>query len=98
MLVERELVIRSFVAEDYLEVVASFRPAGHKSGNTYSGTWFRTQPEEAADKESQQKAMRLSVDGEDASRIIERARGKAAKSLRRGRSYRRILSRASRRT
>jgi DNA topoisomerase IA len=37
MLVERELVIRSFVAEDYLEVVASFRPAGHKSGNTYSG-------------------------------------------------------------
>jgi DNA topoisomerase-3 len=98
MLVERELVIRSFVAEDYLEIEARFRPSGQKNGNTYLGTWFRTQPEVVADKESLQKAMRLSVDGEDASRIIERARGKAAKSLRRGRSYRRILSRASRRT
>lgn len=79
MLVERELAIRSFVVEDYLEVVAGFRPSGSKSGNTYSGTWFRTQREAAADKESLQHAMRLPVDTEDANRIIERARvGKAA--------------------
>src|SRR5262249_31679258 len=69
MLVERELTIRSFVAEDYLEVVARFRPSGQESGNAYEGTWFRTKPEDAADKESLQKAMRLSVDGEDANLI-----------------------------
>src|SRR5712691_1768410 len=49
VVVERELAIRSFVAEDYLEVVASFRPSGQESGNTYSGTWFRTQLGDAAD-------------------------------------------------
>ncbi len=32
MLVERELAIRSFVPEDYLEVVATFHPAGRAEG------------------------------------------------------------------
>src|SRR5438874_1451567 len=38
MLVERELAIRRFVPEDYLEVVATFRPSGHPEAETYRGT------------------------------------------------------------
>jgi DNA topoisomerase-3 len=56
MLVERELAIRSFVAEDYFEVVATFAPqAGRGQANreSYPGTWFRPgadgQPKPAAD-------------------------------------------------
>ncbi len=40
MLVERELAIRSFVPEDYLEVVATFHPAGGPPESRYQGTWF----------------------------------------------------------
>jgi DNA topoisomerase-3 len=63
MVVERELAIRSFVSEDYLEIQAGFRPTGDTKGSTYQGTWFRTRPEEASDKELLQKAMRLPVNG-----------------------------------
>ena len=59
MVVERELAIRGFVPEDYLEVVATFRPAGDTRQSTYQGTWFRTRPDTAADKESLREAMRL---------------------------------------
>ena len=41
MLVERELAIRKFVSEDYLEIVASFCPIESRTDNTYTGTWFR---------------------------------------------------------
>ena len=41
MLVERELAIRSFVPEDYLEVMATFRPEGKPDAAAYKGTWFR---------------------------------------------------------
>ena len=41
MLVERELAIRSFVPEDYIEVVATFRPAEEPKSAAYRGTWFR---------------------------------------------------------
>src|SRR6266403_3755658 len=79
MVVERELAIRSFVPEDYLEVVASFRPTSGTKESTYQGRWFRTRPEVGADKESLQKTMRLPVDGEEANRVVERARtGKAS--------------------
>jgi DNA topoisomerase III len=79
MVVERELAIRRFVPEDYLEVVADFRPSGGPSHggdqqNIYQGTWFRARPAEGADKESLQKAMRLPADGKEANRIVERAR------------------------
>lgn len=74
MLVERELAIRSFVPEDYLEVVASFHPTGGPRESRYQGAWFRAQPERGGDKETLQKAMRLPVDGEEAGRIIGRAR------------------------
>jgi DNA topoisomerase-3 len=74
VVVERELAIRSFVPEDYLEILANFRPTSGTKESTYRGTWFRTQPEDAADIESLQKAMRLPADGEEASRIVERVR------------------------
>src|SRR5882757_8147914 len=48
MLVERELAIKGFAPEDYLEVEASFRPAGGSKENRYRGTWFRLQPERGA--------------------------------------------------
>jgi len=76
MLVGRELAIRSFVPEDYLEVVASFQPTGGPKENRYQATWFRTQPERGGDKETLQKAMRLPVDGEEAGPIIARAPGR----------------------
>ena len=78
MLVERELAIRSFVPEDYLEVVATFHPAGGSKESRYQGTWFRAQPERGGEKETLQQSMRLPADGEEAGRIIERARTGAA--------------------
>ena len=79
MVVERELAIRRFVSEDYLEVVADFRPSGGTSTGrdqegSYQGTWFGARPPEGADKESLQQAMRLPADGQEANRIVERAR------------------------
>jgi len=74
MLVERELAVRSFVPEDYLEVVASFHPTGGPEESRYQGTWFRIQPDRGGDKETLQKAMRLSADGEEAGRLVGRAR------------------------
>ncbi len=59
MLVGRELEIRSFVPEDYFEVVATFRPQG--SGETFSGVWFRGE-------------TRRLRDADEAARIAERAR------------------------
>ena len=78
MLVERELAVRSFAPEDYLEVVASFHPTGGPKESRYQGTWFRIQPERGGDKETLQKAKRLSADGEEAARIVGRARAGTA--------------------
>ncbi len=78
MLVERELAIRNFVPEDYLEVVATFRPAATPKAGTYQGTWFRERKPGAA-QDSLQQSMRLPPDGEEAKRIVARARtGQAA--------------------
>ena len=74
MIVERELAIRSFVAEDYLEVVATFHPAGGPRESRYQGAWFRSQPKRGGDKDTLQKAMRLPADGEEAGCIVARAR------------------------
>src|SRR5207302_3844140 len=70
MVVERELAIRSFIPEDYIEVVANFRPSDVKDASTYKGTWFRERP----DSES----MRLPADGKEADAIVARARTGAA--------------------
>jgi DNA topoisomerase-3 len=65
MLVERELAIRAFVPEDYIEVVATFSPIADEK---YQGTWFREPV-----KDSIQMAMRLPADGAEAERIVARA-------------------------
>ncbi|MEO8904347.1 MAG: DNA topoisomerase 3 [Polyangiaceae bacterium] len=62
MLVERELAIRDFVPEDYLEVAATFAP---QEGQRYRGTWFKP----GGGKHPQ----RLPASGEQAKAIVERA-------------------------
>ena len=59
MLVERELAIRAFVPEDYIEVLATFSPVA--DARTYQGTWFREPV-----KDRIQMAMRLPADGAEA--------------------------------
>jgi DNA topoisomerase-3 len=72
MVVDRELAIRNFVPEDYIEVVAEFRPSGKPDAEAYRGTWVR-------DVEDIQKSARLPADGVEAAAIVARARsGKAA--------------------
>jgi DNA topoisomerase-3 len=62
MLVERELAIRDFVPEDYLEVAATFSP---QEGQRYQGTWFKP----GAGKHPQ----RLPPSGEEAKAVVARA-------------------------
>ncbi len=79
MLVERELAIRGFVAEDYLEVAATFHPAPAPDGSVYQGTWFRAPNQGGADQETLRQSMRLAAGSDEAAKIIERARaGQAA--------------------
>ena len=69
MVVERDLAIRAFVPEDYLEVVATFTPfppRGRRVGaerseeeTALSGTWFRGERPEP-------KGQRLPADGKEA--------------------------------
>src|SRR3954452_6281921 len=77
MMVERELAIRAFVPEDYLEVVATFSPGPDLS---YKGTWFRGDTPNPEAKRI--KTPPGGKDGEDlaeAMGIVQRARtGKAA--------------------
>ena len=63
MLVEREIAIREFVPEDYLEVQAEF-DAGE--GRVYRGTYFKI--------ERGKRQSRLPPDGKQASEIVERAK------------------------
>ncbi|HMJ15988.1 MAG TPA: DNA topoisomerase 3 [Polyangiaceae bacterium] len=62
MLVERELQIRDFVPEDYLEVVATFSA---REGQTYRGTWF--------DPRVKEHPQRLPAPGEEAKAVVARA-------------------------
>src|SRR3954454_7182024 len=79
MLVERELAIRRFVPEDYIEVVATFHPKGAPKDQAYKGTWLRDRSAAGRDNESLAQAMRLPADGEEAGLIVERAKtGEAA--------------------
>ncbi|WP_434047839.1 MULTISPECIES: DNA topoisomerase 3 [Sorangium] len=90
VVVERELAIRRFVPEPYLEVVATFSPfrddGAGAAGSSYKGTYFRDkdppgeqpgapgggEPREA--RETAPLRRRLPPDGEEAARIVERAR------------------------
>ena len=72
MVVERELAIRSFVPEEYVEVVATFHPVGLPKEKKYSGVWFR--PAVGREKAAAELNRRLSADGVEANAIIERAK------------------------
>ncbi|WP_437615838.1 DNA topoisomerase 3 [Sorangium sp. So ce834] len=90
IVVERELAIRRFVPEPYLEVVATFCPlreGGEGAADaSYKGTYFRDKPlasdpreppgpaGEGEKAETAPSRRRLPPDGEEARRIIERAR------------------------
>ena len=67
MVVERELAVRRFVPEDYLEVIATFRPSVRPQAEAYNGTWVR-------DVEEIQKSSRLPPDGVEAGQIAGRAK------------------------
>jgi DNA topoisomerase-3 len=68
LLVDRELAIRDFKPEDYLEVVATFSP---REGASYQGTWHREPPGE--------HPKRLPASGEEAQAIVARAKTGEAK-------------------
>jgi DNA topoisomerase-3 len=73
MVVERDIAIRNFVPEEYLEIVATFSP---EKDVRYEGTFFRDE-RDAEGKPNRNK--RLPKDGVDATSVIERAkRGKAS--------------------
>jgi DNA topoisomerase-3 len=87
IVVERELAIRSFVPDDYLEVVATFSSnregaAAEENGPTaYQGTYVRDgKPDRAQGnaakgaKDDAPSPRRLPADGEEARHIVERAR------------------------
>lgn len=59
----RELAIRAFVPQDYLEVVARFGPPGEAGGAAYLGTYFREPG----------PLTRLPADGNEARAIVARA-------------------------
>ena len=63
MIVERELAIRNFVPEDYLEVQANFDA---REGRVYRGTYFKIV--------RGKRQTRLPADGEEAAPILERAK------------------------
>jgi len=82
MLVERELAIRAFVPEDYLEVLATFLPekAAGADGRSYKGTWFRGEtPTAEAKRIKKAPEAKEGSDLDEAMRIVQRARtGQAA--------------------
>ncbi len=76
ILVDREIAIRAFVPEDYLEVVATFRPlskAGEPGPLSYEGTWSRPRERGKESPEGPSLRRRLAFDGEEAKRIVARA-------------------------
>ncbi|HYG63383.1 MAG TPA: DNA topoisomerase 3 [Thermoanaerobaculia bacterium] len=79
MVVERELAIRAFVPEDYLEVVATFTPDLEAAEpRTYRGTWFRGDSPTAEAKRLQSEKGKEGAEFAEAAGIVARAKsGKA---------------------
>ncbi|WP_394837896.1 DNA topoisomerase 3 [Pendulispora rubella] len=75
MVVARELEIRAFVPEDYLEIVATFGKADAEID--YRGLLFRVVQGEGS--KPKREAVRLPPDGEEAQQILERVRGGQAR-------------------
>jgi DNA topoisomerase-3 len=79
MIVDREIALRNFVPEEFVEVVATFHPRESSDKESYQGTWFRSPAKAGKDNDSLTKASRLPADGEEANRIVLRGRtGEAA--------------------
>jgi DNA topoisomerase III len=74
MVVDRELTLRRFVSEDYIEVVATFQGRGNLNEQSYEGTWFGSGTESSKDKDVQANISRLPADGQEANSILLRAR------------------------
>jgi DNA topoisomerase-3 len=72
MIVDRKIALRTFVPEDYIEVVATFQGRENPNKESYSGTWFQAQ--KGSDKDASANASRLPADGEEANRILLRGR------------------------
>ncbi len=73
ILVERELAIRSFVPEDYLEVIATFAPP-NADAPTYRGVWFRGESPTPETRRLKATPDRPGADLEQAMAIVGRAR------------------------
>src|SRR3984885_8809800 len=69
MIVDRELTLRRFVPEDYLQVVATCEA----NQAWYDGTLFRPQAKSGEEKDASAN-NRLPADGQEANQIIARAR------------------------
>ena len=78
MLVDREAALRCFVSEDYVEVVARFQGREDPDKGSYEGTWYRPKTGSGREKDAQANITRLPADGEEADRIIVRARAGVA--------------------
>jgi DNA topoisomerase-3 len=82
LVVARELEIRAFVPEDYLEIAARFRPDGARAGTPasgaergdYRGVYLAPQPAGRP-----RVAARLPANGEEAARIVARVEGGEAR-------------------
>jgi DNA topoisomerase-3 len=74
MVADRELTLRQFVAEEYIEVFARFEGLGERKAASYGGVWFRPRNQDIKDKESQAMLSRLPADGDEARKIVDRAR------------------------
>lgn len=75
LLVERELAIRAFVPEDYLEVVATFAPPDFSETTpAYRGVWFRGDTPTPEARRLKARPERPGADLEEAMAIVGRAR------------------------
>src|SRR3954467_3989257 len=65
MIVERDLAIRNFVPQDYIEIEAAFHPAAGGAADTFKGIWFRPTegPADEAEPGSGKFVSRLNPDG-----------------------------------
>ncbi len=79
MLVDREIAIRDFVPEDYLEVRADFEAS---EGRRYRGVYFKI--------EKGKRQHRLAADGKEAEQIVKRAKSGRADIESVKRSLRRV--------
>jgi DNA topoisomerase III len=94
MIVARELEIRAFVPEDYLEVVATLGPPSVEDRKqTYDGTYVGSDSKTSAHatpQPPQRQPKRLAPDGKEASEIVLRAKSGLARIEKVDRQTRRI--------